>query len=72
MERVCDYNGQSVLVHEETERPLTYHDCGYADCDLCWVHSEKCLVDRTGHRPLNFDRDDWEGAYEWYEQYGEE
>lgn len=63
IERVCDYNGQTVTLHPETMKPMTDHDCGHEDCP--WrkvIRSERV-------RELNFEKEDWAGVVEWSEMF---
>ncbi|MCW8888179.1 MAG: hypothetical protein OQK25_03850 [Gammaproteobacteria bacterium] len=65
IERVCEYNGQTVTLHPETLTPMTDHDCGHDDCPLVKViRSEKV-------RELNFEKEDWAGVCEWSELFDE-
>lgn len=65
IERVCEYNGQTVTLHPETLLPMTDHDCGHEDCPLVkHIRSERV-------RELNFHKEDWAGVAEWSEMFDE-
>jgi len=65
VERICEYNGQSVTMHPDTLLPMTDHDCGHDDCPLRKViRSERV-------RELNFEKEDWAGVVEWSEMFEE-
>lgn len=73
-EEICEYNGQRVLVADNTDEPITFHDCGNPDCPL--MYTEQRIHKAADHthsgRPLDFDSPDWEGACEWFDEYGSE
>ena len=61
-EEICEYNGQTVRV-DESGSPLTFHDCGYADCPLCWQRKSKSSLN------MHNESDNWERVSEYWDNY---